>query len=84
MQYRIGIDLGGTAIKAGIVDETYQVICSHQQPTVEGFELVVADMAETARIAAEKAGLRLDDFPSVGRRFAQLYQSLHGTSRLFK
>lgn len=66
MQYRIGIDLGGTAIKVGIVDETYQVICSHQQPTVEGFELVVADMAETARIAAEKAGLRLEDFPSVG------------------
>lgn len=66
MQYRIGIDLGGTTIKAGVVDETHRIICSHQQPTVEGFEIVVADMAETARFAAEKAGLEWDDFSSVG------------------
>lgn len=66
MPYRIGIDLGGTAIKAAVVDEAYQVICSHQLPTAEGFERVVADMAEAARIAAAKAELEWKDFPSVG------------------
>lgn len=66
MQYRIGIDLGGTSIKAGVVDETHKIISSHQKPTLEGFELVVSDMAETAQIAAKKVGLKWDDFSSVG------------------
>ncbi len=66
MQYRIGIDLGGTSIKAGVVDEKYKIISSYQKPTLEGFEIVVPDMAETARIAAENAGLILEDFHSVG------------------
>ena len=48
MQYRIGIDLGGTAIKAGVVDENNEVVFSHSQPTGEGFEQVVADMAKAA------------------------------------
>ncbi|NMA18076.1 MAG: ROK family glucokinase [Clostridiaceae bacterium] len=66
MKYRIGIDLGGTSIKAGVVDEAHNIISSHQKPTLEGFELVVADMAETAQIAAEMVGLKWDDFSSVG------------------
>lgn len=66
MQYRIGIDLGGTSIKAGVVDETHKIISNHQKPTLEGFELVVSDMAETAQIAAKKVGLKWDDFSSVG------------------
>lgn len=66
MQYRIGIDLGGTAIKAGVVDENNQVVFSHTQPTGEGFEQVVADMAKAAETVAAMAGLKVTDFPCVG------------------
>ncbi len=66
MNYRIGIDLGGTAIKAGLVDEQYHIIQSYSQPTGEGFSTVVANMAEAARRVADKAGLAITDFPCVG------------------
>ena len=66
MQYRIGIDMGGTAIKAGIVDENYQVVYRHSRPTGQGFERVVAEMAAAAREVAEMAGLAVSDFPCVG------------------
>ena len=66
MQYRIGIDLGGTAIKAGVVDENNEVVFSHSQPTGEGFEQVVADMAKAAETVAAMAGLKVSDFPCVG------------------
>lgn len=66
MQYRIGIDLGGTAIKAGVVDENFQVVYTHSQPTGQGFEQVVADMASAAETVAAMAGLKVSDFPCVG------------------
>lgn len=66
MQYRIGIDLGGTAIKAGVVNEDNQVVFSHSCPTGDTFERVVADMAAAAETVAAMAGLKLTDFPCVG------------------
>jgi len=66
MQYRIGIDLGGTAIKAGVVDENYQVVCSHTQPTSHDFDTVIRDLAFTAETVAAKVGLKVSDFPCVG------------------
>ena len=66
MQYRIGIDLGGTAIKAGIVDENFQVICRHTQPSNHDFNGVIADLAATVETVAAMAGLRVSDFPCVG------------------
>ena len=58
MQYRIGIDLGGTAIKAGVVDENNQIVYKHSRPTGHGFEQVVADMAAAANEVAAMAGLK--------------------------
>lgn len=66
MQYRIGIDLGGTAIKAGVVDADNRVAFSHSRPTGGTFEQVVADMAAAAETVAAMAGLTLADFPCVG------------------
>ncbi|MGI5976917.1 MAG: ROK family protein [Candidatus Limivicinus sp.] len=66
MEYRIGIDLGGTAIKMGAVDEEYNVVCSRSVPTAPEFEKAVADMAGCARALAREMGLRLSDFRSVG------------------
>ena len=68
MNYRIGIDLGGTGVKAGIVNENYEIIHSHYQPTPagQGFEAVVEAMAQATEAVAAKAGLTLSDFPCVG------------------
>ncbi len=64
--FRLGIDMGGTAIKTGVMDEEMQVISRHSVPTQGSFEQVVSDMAQAAREAAGKIGLRLEDFPCVG------------------
>lgn len=68
MNYRIGIDLGGSGIKAGVVDGNHKIIAKHSLPTESqnGFESVVRGMAQCAEAAAEKAGLKLTDFPCAG------------------
>ena len=68
MKYRIGIDLGGTNIKAGVVDEDYRIVgtahCKTAMPRPA--EAILSDMARMAREAVEKAGLTMDDVLSVG------------------
>lgn len=66
MEYRIGIDMGGTAIKAGIVDENFNIVCSHSVPTRGNFEDICRDMGELAKTVAGKMDLRVEDFPCVG------------------
>lgn len=68
MKYRIGIDLGGTFIKAGLVDESFNIVLSESAPThsERPFEAVVQDMADVAGRIAAKAGYSITDFPSVG------------------
>lgn len=68
MQYRLGVDLGGTNIKAGVVDENYGIVSYASRPTEakRPFEAVVASIAEVAREAAQKAGVRIEDMPCVG------------------
>ena len=68
MNYYIGIDLGGTNIKAGVVDEQFNIVskatCKTNLPRPA--EEICADMAKVAVEAVEKAGLTLDDIQSVG------------------
>lgn len=68
MKYYLGIDLGGTNIAAGVVDENRRIIASHSRPTdaQRPFEAVVEDMAEAAMEAVRAAGLTLADFTSIG------------------
>ena len=66
MAYRIGVDMGGTAIKAGVVDENYRVIAKVSVPTEPGFENVVKAIADAAKAAAAKVDMKLEDFPCVG------------------
>lgn len=67
MKY-LGIDLGGTSMKAGVIDEQYHIISKATRPTVvpcpddnmaEQLELV-------ARDAMQKAGVTLDEIQSIG------------------
>ncbi|MEG2594998.1 MAG: type I phosphomannose isomerase catalytic subunit [Ruthenibacterium sp.] len=66
--YRIGIDLGGTNIKAGIVDENNHIIAKYSIPTraERPWQAVAADMAEAVKAALAKANLSLADCVSVG------------------
>ncbi len=66
--YRIGIDLGGTNIAVGIVNEAYDIVVQHSVPT--GAERpaaeVIADMVEAVETALRKAGLTVGDCASIG------------------
>ena len=66
--YYVGIDVGGTNLKAGVVDENGHIISKVDCPTkVErGHEAVVADMAKLALKAIEKSGVSMDEVKSVG------------------
>lgn len=68
MKYYAGIDLGGTNIAVGVVDENHNILATHSLPTLRHrpFEEIVADMALAVREAADKAGISVDEFTSVG------------------
>ena len=68
MKYYIGIDLGGTNIKAGVVNENYEIISKATTKTLlpRPAEEICADMAKISLEAVEQAGLTLDDIESVG------------------
>lgn len=68
MKYYIGIDLGGTNIVAGVVNENYEIISKAKTPTnrPRSAEEICKDMAKMALEAVEKAGLKVSDIQSVG------------------
>ena len=68
MKYYIGIDLGGTNIKAGVVNENYEIIAKATTKTLlpRPAEEICADMAKVSLEVVEQAGLTLDDIESVG------------------
>ena len=69
MSYYIGIDLGGTFVKAGVVDENYQIVAKAMVDSADAAgnpELVADRMAQCANEALAKAGLTMDDVSSVG------------------
>ena len=68
MKYYIGIDLGGTNIVAGVVNENYEIIARATTRTncPRPAEEIIKDMAKVSREAVENAGLSWDDIESVG------------------
>jgi len=66
--YRIGIDLGGTFVKAGLVDENGNIIKKSKIPTgiERPYPEVVADMAQQARDLCRDAGVDFDNVQSIG------------------
>ena len=66
--YRIGIDLGGTNIAAGVVNEKYEIICEGSVPTRAEREVdeIVADMSDLCKKLVSDAGLSLSDISAVG------------------
>lgn len=66
--YRIGIDLGGTNIAAGIVNEAYEIVCQDSIPTraERTPEEIAADMAALCHAVCEKASIPASEIASVG------------------
>lgn len=66
--YRIGIDLGGTNIVAGVVDRNYNIIAKAKRKTrvPRPADEIIRDMAQASLEAVESAGLSIDDIELVG------------------
>lgn len=66
--YRVGVDLGGTNIRSGVVDDQFKIIgvgelkTNAPRPAAEIFD----DITKTVHMAVEAAGLTMDDISSVG------------------
>ena len=66
--YKLGIDLGGTNIVAGVVDENYNIVATAKRKTLaeRSNEEILSDMAAAALEAIENAGLKPSDIESAG------------------
>ena len=68
MKYYVGIDLGGTNIVAGVVDENYKIVGKGKLKTNIGrsYEEILTDIIETVKLAISDAGLEIDDIRWIG------------------
>ena len=66
--YRAGIDLGGTNIKAGIVDKQQHIIAEASVPTnVERpYQEIIRDMAELVKTLLKQKGIGETQLKSIG------------------
>ena len=66
--YRIGIDLGGTNIAAGIVNEKFEIVAQDSTPTLPSrpSEAIVADIAMLCKRLCDRMNLTVDDIDSLG------------------
>lgn len=66
--YKLGIDLGGTNIVAGVVDENYKIVATGSVKTncPRPAEEIADDMAIAAKTAIENAGLKTSDIDAMG------------------
>ena len=66
--YRIGIDLGGTNIAAGLVNENYQIVRKDSVPTNAQRDpaLIVDDIAMLCKKLCAGEGLKLSDVAAIG------------------
>ena len=66
--YRIGIDLGGTNIAAGIINDKFEIIAKTSVPTgaQRPAEEIVADMVAVCYTVCREAGIKPEEIASVG------------------
>ena len=66
--YRIGIDLGGTNIAAGIVDHDFKIVAKLSVPTVvnEGADKVASDIADLCKKITKENGISMNEIESIG------------------
>ena len=66
--YRIGVDLGGTNIAVGLVDEEYRLVAKDSTPTGRdrAGEAIVDDIAMVCRRLCETNGVPISEIAAVG------------------
>lgn len=66
--YYIGVDLGGTGIKIGVVDEKGTIIEKASCPTrvKDGYKEIVKDMANVIKDLTSKLNISMNDVKSIG------------------
>ena len=66
--YRIGVDLGGTNIVSGVVNENCEIVAKASRPTnaPRAAEGIFDDIAATIKEAMDKAGITKEDVVSIG------------------
>ncbi len=66
--YRIGIDLGGTNIAAGLVNEEYKIVAKLSTPTLaeRGADAIVADIAALCKRICAENGIDIADITAIG------------------
>lgn len=66
--YYIGIDLGGTNIAVGIVDDSGKIVIKGSTPTYNerDYTEIVSDMADLSKELIKKAGLGISDIKGIG------------------
>ncbi len=67
-RFALGIDLGGTSVKAGVVTHKGAIIGRGEVPTEvsKGVDVVIANMARAAREAMTAAGVTIEQIEGVG------------------
>lgn len=81
MKYYIGIDLGGTNIKAGVVNENYEIIAKVTTKTncPRPAKEIADDMAKVSIEAAKNAGISIDDVEWIGIGTPGIADNINGT-----
>ena len=68
--YYIGIDIGGTNLKAGLVDENYRIVATKKMPLeFESMEQMGEVLANMALALVEEYGISREEVASVGMGF---------------
>ncbi len=67
-KYRVGVDLGGTNIAVGVIDENYNIIGRGKLKTnvPRPAEEIMADIVKAVKMAVSDAGISLDEVESIG------------------
>ena len=78
--YYIGVDVGGTGVKAGIVTDNGKIIKSCAMPTRRDadYKVLIKDMADLVFRTLREAGVSMDEVESVGIGFPSAVDEKNG------
>lgn len=78
--YYIGVDVGGTGVKAGVVTKKGKIIKSCAMPTQRDadYKVLIKDMADLVFKTLKEAGVSLDEIESVGIGFPSAVDEKNG------
>ncbi|MBQ6368923.1 MAG: ROK family protein [Parasporobacterium sp.] len=66
MNYRIGVDIGGTTIKTGVIDENYRIVKHCTIKTPDSFEASARAIADMASDLAGQVGCKVEEISAIG------------------